>query len=334
MSDQQQPLLRIRVQLSARDPDALHFLLDAPVQAGAGAVSFDGPVESVPLARALFAIAGVRQVAVSGASINISKEAGAQWAEMTGSIAAAIRATLSGTDQPLGEAPEETGSEDDEWMLVAVNNLLASQINPSIAKHGGSISAERVSDGTLYIRMSGGCQGCAASQLTLRGGVERILRGALPTLKAIVDVTDHETGTRPFFRRRADAGVASPLDGASQARDEAAPLAVRVRHRLEALPPATPTISYGALARSLGHWLPGAVGKVTRALEVTMHEDKDAERPFIAARAISRATGLPGKGFFDLAHELARGPDAGESERAFHARELARLAGDGSAPGQ
>lgn len=333
MSDQPVPI-RIRVQPSARDPDALHFLLDAPVQAGAGAVTFDGPAENAPLASALFAIAGVRQVAVSGASINISKEAGAQWAEMKARIAVAIRATLSSTDQPLGEAPEETGSEDDEWMLVAVNNLLASQINPSIAKHGGRISAERVSDGTLYIRMSGGCQGCAASQLTLRGGVERILRGALPTLKAIVDVTDHETGTKPFFRRRADAGVASPLAGASQARDDAAPLAARVRQHLEALPPATPTIHYGALARALGYWLPGSVGKVTVALEVTMHEDKDADRPFIAARAISRATGLPGKGFFDLAGELARGPEGGESEREFHARELARLMDAGTVTGQ
>lgn len=333
MSDQPVPI-RIRVQPSARDPDALHFLLDAPVQAGAGAVTFDGPEAGAPLARALFAIAGVRQVAVSGASINIGKEAGAQWAEMKASIAVAIRATLAGTDQPLGEAPEETGGEDDEWMLVAVNNLLTSHINPSIAKHGGRIIAERVSDGTLYIRMAGGCQGCAASQLTLRGGVERILRGALPTLKAIVDVTDHETGTRPFFRRRPDAGAASPLAGTSRARDEAGTLAVRARHHLEALPPATPTISYGALARALGYWLPGAVGKVTRALEVTMHEDKDADRPFIAARAISRATGLPGKGFFDLARELARGPDAGESEGEFHAREMARLADAGPVPGR
>ena len=333
MSDQPLPQ-RIRVQPSARDPHALHFLLDAPVQAGAGAVTFDGPGEDAPLARALFAIAGVRQVAVSGASINISKEAEAQWAEMKAPIAVAIRATLSSAGKPLGEAPEETGGEDDEWMLVAVNNLLASHINPSIAKHGGRITAEHVSDGTLYIRMSGGCQGCAASQLTLRGGVERILRGALPTLKAIVDVTDHETGTKPFFRRRADAGMASPLAGSSQSRDEAAPLAARVRHHLESLPPATPTISYGALARVLGYWLPGSVGKVTRALEVTMREDKDADRPFIAARAISRATGLPGKGFFDLARELARGPEEGESEREFHAREMARLAGAGPVPGR
>jgi hypothetical protein len=71
-----------------------------------------------------------------------------------------------------------------------------------------------------------------------------------------------------------------------------------------------------------------------------MREDAAAGRPFIAARAVSRArTGLPGKGFFDLARALARGPEEGESEREFHARELdladkmigkAQAASDGS----
>ncbi len=332
MSDQSLPL-RIRVQPSAHDPDTLRFLLDNPVQPGVGAVTFDGPDGDAPLARNLFAIAGVRRVAVDGASIDVRKTAGARWDNMKFSIAAAIRAALDSTGQPLGEAPEETGGGDDERMLETVNGLLDSRINPSIAKHGGRISAEGVTDGTLYIRMSGGCQGCAASQLTLRGGVERILRAELPELKGIVDVTDHDTGTNPFFRRRAGAG-ASPLAGDSETGDEAAPLPAplpeRVRRHLEALPPATPTVSYGALARALGYWLPGSVRKVTRALEVTMHEDRQAGRPFIAARAISRAAGLPGKGFFDLARELARGPREGETDHGFHARELARLAGDGT----
>ena len=54
-----------------------------------------------------------------------------------------------------------------------------------------------------------------------------------------------------------------------------------------------------------------------------MREDAAAGRPFIAARAVSRGRGgLPGKGFFDLGRALARGPRKGESEQAFHAREL------------
>lgn len=326
MSDPSRPL-RIRVQPSTRDPDALRFLLESPVQAGAGSVSFEGPAEGAPLAGALFAVAGVRRIAVDDACIHVRKDANARWEDMKAPIAAAIRATLATATQPLGEPREEADEDLDTRMLEAVKSLLDSRVNPSIASHGGQITAERVSDATLYLRMSGGCQGCAASQLTLRGGVERILRAALPELRGIVDETDHGAGASPFYRDRGGAvpSVGSPLVRAS-AEGNPAPIAERVRRHLEALPPSTPTISYGALARALGYRLPGSVRKVTRALEDTMHEDARAGRPFIAARAVSRAgNGLPGKGFFDLARELERGPREGESEREFHAHEVDRL---------
>jgi hypothetical protein len=93
------------------------------------------------------------------------------------------------------------------------------------------------------------------------------------------------------------------------------------------LPSSAGTASYGAIARALGLWMPGSVRRVTRALEDTMRQDAHKGRPFIAARAVSRAAeGLPGKGFFDLARDLGRGPFPGEDERAFHDREIARLA--------
>jgi Fe-S cluster biogenesis protein NfuA len=318
-----QPRIRIRVQPSPRDPETLRFLLDAPVQAGAGIVRFDGLTDDAPLSAALFAVAGVQQVAVDGPVIHIRKQADARWDAMKGPIAAAIRAVLLGTGTPLGDTGE-TGQDDaDARLLEAVRALLASQINPSIAGHGGHIDVETVTGGTIYLRMSGGCQGCAASELTLRGGVERKLRAALPDLRDIIDVTDHAAGVKPFYDGAPGAArnVQSPI-----ANDDDIPLAERLRQYLEALPPSDPTVSYGTLTRALGFWRPGSVRKVTQALEDTMRDDAGAGQPFIAARAIGRASdGLPGKGFFDLARDLSRGPRDDETERAFHARELRRL---------
>jgi Fe-S cluster biogenesis protein NfuA len=330
--------VRIRVQPSPSDPETLRFLLDAPVQVGNGTARFDAPIEGAPLSGALFAVAGVRQVEVAGACIHVRKATEAKWEDMKAPIASAIRTILAGTGNPLGEPSGKPAPQQDARMLAAVRDLLDSHINPSIATHGGQISAERVTDGTAYLRMSGGCQGCAASQLTLRVGVERKLRAALPDLQAIVDVTDHDAGTRPFYAGRPgtapragfpDSGTATahPQAGVEMPASTHAPLADRVRQYLEALPPSAPMTSYGALARTLGLWLPGSVRKVTRALEDTMREDAHTGRPFVAARAVSRATdGLPGKGFFDLARELARGPREDETDRAFHTREINRLA--------
>jgi hypothetical protein len=101
----------------------------------------------------------------------------------------------------------------------------------------------------------------------------------------------------------------------------------RVRAHLEDLPVENPLITYGALARALGHWAPGSVGRITRALETTMREDAAAGRAFIAALAVSRGReGLPARGFFDLARTLSLGPEEGESDQEFHARERTRLA--------
>ncbi len=190
---------RIRAQALASDPQVMGFVLDAPVQAGRTA-RFEGPeaAKASPLAHALFLIRGVVRVEVSEATIWVQKDASADWATLKAAIAAAVRQVLDATDAPLGC---EDAASPDTALMQAVHALLDRQVNPSVAAHGGQIAVERVENGTVYLRMSGGCQGCAASSATLRQGVERMLRAALPQIVEIVDVTDHAAGSTPFFAR-------------------------------------------------------------------------------------------------------------------------------------
>jgi len=80
-----------------------------------------------------------------------------------------------------------------------VREVLDGQVNPAIAAHGGAITLVDVQETEVYLEMSGGCQGCAMSRMTLRQGVERMLRQAVPEITAIHDVTDHESGSDPYF---------------------------------------------------------------------------------------------------------------------------------------
>lgn len=80
-----------------------------------------------------------------------------------------------------------------------IQQLFDETINPRIAAHGGAVELVDVSDQTLYVRMSGGCQGCAASAATLRMGIERMVHEAVPDIQEIVDVTDHSAGMNPYF---------------------------------------------------------------------------------------------------------------------------------------
>lgn len=82
----------------------------------------------------------------------------------------------------------------------AVQDVLDRQINPGVGSHGGMVSLEDVRDGTAYMRFGGGCQGCAAVDVTLRQGVESAVRAAVPQIQAIVDVTDHQAGANPYYR--------------------------------------------------------------------------------------------------------------------------------------
>jgi Fe/S biogenesis protein NfuA len=89
---------------------------------------------------------------------------------------------------------ELTGSVEDK-----VRQLLDGQINPSLAMHGGFAALERVDDDVVYVTMGGGCQGCAVSAMTLREGIARSIKEAIPEVSEVIDTTDHALGENPYY---------------------------------------------------------------------------------------------------------------------------------------
>lgn len=84
-------------------------------------------------------------------------------------------------------------------MRHKIQALLDREVNPAVASHGGKIELVDYANKVAYIRMSGGCQGCASSAATLKQGVESALFKAFPRLKQVVDVTDHDAGATPYY---------------------------------------------------------------------------------------------------------------------------------------
>jgi Fe/S biogenesis protein NfuA len=80
-----------------------------------------------------------------------------------------------------------------------VIQVLDQQVNPTIAAHGGRAELVAVEQGTAYLRLGGGCQGCAMATVTLSQGIETAIIQAVPEITSVVDVTDHQTGTNPYF---------------------------------------------------------------------------------------------------------------------------------------
>jgi Fe/S biogenesis protein NfuA len=99
----------------------------------------------------------------------------------------------------------------DDPVAQRVQDVLDQQINPGIAGHGGSASLVRLEGDVAIVQLHGGCQGCGAADLTLKQGIERMIRDAVPEIAAVRDATDHAAGENPYYATDARGAAESPL---------------------------------------------------------------------------------------------------------------------------
>ena len=86
-----------------------------------------------------------------------------------------------------------------EELRGKVQELIDTMINPAIAGHGGYVDLIDVQDNRGYLQMGGGCQGCGAADITLKSGIERLIKDELPEVVEVLDTTDHASGTNPYY---------------------------------------------------------------------------------------------------------------------------------------
>jgi Fe/S biogenesis protein NfuA len=81
-----------------------------------------------------------------------------------------------------------------------VQDLIDTMINPAVAGHGGFVELIDVQDNRVYLTMGGGCQGCGAADVTLKAGIERLIKEEIPEVAEVLDTTDHASGTNPYYQ--------------------------------------------------------------------------------------------------------------------------------------
>lgn len=85
-------------------------------------------------------------------------------------------------------------------MIRKIEKILDEQIRPALSSHGGDIEVIDFDNNKLYVKLTGGCQGCSSSKATLKDGIERLLLGKFPgLLEEVVDLTDHAAGDSPYM---------------------------------------------------------------------------------------------------------------------------------------
>jgi Fe-S cluster biogenesis protein NfuA len=173
------------------NPATLKFIPGQTVIAS-GAAEFKSAEETAkaPLAQRLFGITGVKSVFFGHDFVSVSKHDDTDWSMLKPMILAGLMEHFS-TGQPVmleqEKAPAHT--EDDE-ISAQIRELILTRVRPAVMMDGGDISFEYFEDGVVYLRLRGACSGCPSSTVTLKQGIENMLRHYVPEVTEVRSVTD------------------------------------------------------------------------------------------------------------------------------------------------
>lgn len=189
----------IKIKAVPVDAQRCRFTVDRPVLQDR-AVFFPavGKAAGSPLAEALFALPGVATVLISHDTLTVTRTGLGEWPDLARRIGAAIRAQLQSGAPPVAEAALASMPGEDE-IRARVQHLLETQINPAVGSHGGWVELLGVQGNNVFLQLGGGCQGCGMADVTLKQGIETLLRQEIPELGDVLDQTDHAAGRNPYY---------------------------------------------------------------------------------------------------------------------------------------
>jgi Fe-S cluster biogenesis protein NfuA len=152
---------------------------------GQGALEIDSAEAAVqsPLAQSLFAITGVRRIFLGKDFITVTKDENKNWSVLKPPILTAIMEHFTANKPVLATAEEDSsvvGAEDEGPIVAKIRDLLDHKIRPAVAQDGGDITFQKFEDGVVYLTLKGSCAGCPSSSMTLKAGVENMLRHYIP----------------------------------------------------------------------------------------------------------------------------------------------------------
>lgn len=192
------------------NPLVMKFVPGKPVLSS-GTMTFPDKASSwrSPLAEALFSIVGVKEIFFSGDFISVTKTPEYDWVLLKPQVLGNIMEyfmendeVVIRTEDPTTGVVSTTGSdktqdhdqvdpaldEDTKEIIKEIKELIELKIRPAVAQDGGDITFERFIDGVVYLKMHGACSGCPSSAVTLKNGVENMLRHYVPEVKEVLAV--------------------------------------------------------------------------------------------------------------------------------------------------
>lgn len=190
--------IKITAEVDRGDIRVCRFTVDRTVYGSSARFTSSEEAKGSPLPETIFGLGGIERILVSQNVVTVTKSGFEQWPELGKKIGAAIRQALNSGVPAISPSLKQDFMPAGE-MHKRVQSLLDSQINPSVAGHGGYVELIDVKDNNVFLRLGGGCQGCGAADITLKQGIEKLIRNEVPDVFQVLDVTDHAAGQNPYY---------------------------------------------------------------------------------------------------------------------------------------
>jgi len=182
------------------NPAACSFTIDRPVYAGGSAYfSNREAAEHSPLAKRIFEIPEVENLLIAENQVTVTKSGNDPWPVIGKKIGAKIREHIQ-SKEPAVDPEFEASLPSESYLRDKVKDLLENEINPALGAHGGFVELIDVRRNSVYVRLGGGCQGCRSAKLTLKMGIEKLIRESIPEVGEVLDITDHAAGRNPYYQ--------------------------------------------------------------------------------------------------------------------------------------
>lgn len=189
------PLISIYTEMTP-NPETMKFVANKLLYPGK---SLDIPDESAaatsPLAKAIFAFPFIKSVFIASNFITLTKSSDTEdWQDIIPSIKEFLKEYLENggqvvNDEEVAKVKSEasnTVSADDEDVVKRIKELLENYVTPAVEMDGGAIQFKSYNDGVVGLMLQGSCSGCPSSMITLKSGIEGMMKRMIPEVKEVV----------------------------------------------------------------------------------------------------------------------------------------------------
>lgn len=168
------------------EPNVLKFFPPAPLlKTGAAEFTDLKSIRKSPLAEKLFDLGGIVSIFITADLVSVTKSDQADWTELKPLIMAELMDYLStGETSVVNPASAACPAPEDDT-VKQIEGLINARIRPAVKQDGGDIVFKKFEDGIVYVEMRGSCVGCPYAMVTLKEGVEKILKTYIPAVREV-----------------------------------------------------------------------------------------------------------------------------------------------------